>query len=334
MKRSGRLIEHIADWENLLVAYGKARKGKTHRKEVVAYDRNLHNKLRILQQQFLSGRVRVGNYHFFKVYDPKERQICAASFDEQVMQHALMNVCGPVFERQQLFESFATRKDKGTLAAIQQARRYAKTYPYFIKMDIRKYFDSIEHGTLQHKLRRKFKDPHVLNIFDRIIGSYRVEEGRGVPIGNLSSQYFANYYLAFFDRFVKQELRVPGYVRYMDDMLLFHRQKEYLLSSRIPIQEFLRNELGLDCKHLYVNRCDQGIPFLGFRVFPNRILLNARSRNRYRSKLEAYTKYMETGIWTEAEFADRMRAVTAFTRFGHSLGYRRNCLRTAGGFVY
>lgn len=330
MKRTGNLTEAIADWDNLLLAFRKAKKGKSHRKEVIRFSENLHPQLKDLQDQLLSGEIRVGDYHFFRIYDPKEREICAASFPERVMQHALMNVCGPIFEKQQLYESYATRPGKGTLAAIHHAQRQSRKHTYYVKMDIRKYFDSIHHATLKTCIRRKFKDPNVSKIFDAVIDSYYTLPGTGIPIGNLSSQYFANYYLSFFDRFIKQELKIPGYVRYMDDMVLWHSDKSLLLELQPRLNEYVNLKLGLRFKHLYINRSDQGLSFLGFRIFPGTIHLNQRSRNRFRSKLAGYSEKMNHMDWSESMYADRMRAVIAFTNFGDSVSYRREAIRSMG----
>ena len=165
--------------------------------------------------------ARIGAYSYFTIKDPKERIICAASFPERIIHHAVMNICEPYFERFQIFHSYACRKGKGQHAALLSAFHYAKSSPFFLKMDVRKYFDSIDHEILFNRLTRLFKDHRLLDLLSRIIDSYHTAPGKGVPIGNLTSQYFANHYLASFDHYVKETLGVKRYIRYMDDMLFF-----------------------------------------------------------------------------------------------------------------
>lgn len=200
-------MARIADPENLRVAFWKASKGKRGKADCRAFHERLDENLAALGAELLAGDVSVGDYHYFTVHDPKERLICAASFRERVLHHALMNVCEPVLERAAVFDSYACRKGKGRMRAVARAQEYARSKGWFLKMDIRKYFDSIHQTSLRNLLGRKFKDPLVLGVFDRILGSYHSIPGRGLPIGNLTSQHFANFYLAPLDRFIEETLR-------------------------------------------------------------------------------------------------------------------------------
>ena len=197
----------IADPENLRQAFLKAARGKRGKADCRAFQERLDENLALLREELLAGRVRVGDYHLFKIFDPKERTICAASFRQRVLHHAVMAVCEPVLERAAVFDSYACRKGKGRLAAVERASGYARRHEWFLKMDVRKYFASIDHRVLERLLARRFKDPAVLALFGKIIRSYETAPGRGLPIGNLTSQHFANYYLAPLDRFIKEELR-------------------------------------------------------------------------------------------------------------------------------
>lgn len=232
MKRLNDILPAIADPDNLRLAFWKARKGKSWSKPVQVYRSELDANLRLLREQILSGNVQVGRYHFFKIYDPKERQICAPSFGEQVLHHALMNVCHGRLEKVQVFDSYACRKGKGTYAALERAKYYTRRYKYFLKLDVKKFFDTIHHNALKAQLARLFRDEDVLNIFYRIIDSYEAHPGRGVPIGNLSSQYFANHYLSGLDHYIKEQLRIKAYVRYMDDMV--RHEARYVHGARAP----------------------------------------------------------------------------------------------------
>lgn len=187
------------------------------------------------------------------IFDPKERQICAASFAGRVLHHALMNVCHPYFERFLIHDRYATRVGKGTYKAIAKAQHFQKKYRWYAQFDIRKYFYSIDHLILIQKLHRLFKDKQVLEIFEKIIASYETQQGKGIPIGNLTSQYFANMYLGYLDHYIKHTLRFKGYVRYMDDFCIWHDEKTHLKQARIKIETFLAKNLVLQLKKTILN---------------------------------------------------------------------------------
>lgn len=196
----------VADPANLRLAFWKAAKSKRAKADCRAFQDQLDQNLTALRAELLLGHVAIGGYHTFTIQDPKQRTICAASFPDRVLHHALMNVCEPVLERAAIFDSYACRKGKGQQAAVHRAASYARRHEWFLKMDIRKYFDSIGHAVLRGLLHRKFKDAGVMDLFDRILASYQTAPGRGLPIGNLTSQHFANFYLAPLDRFIKEQL--------------------------------------------------------------------------------------------------------------------------------
>jgi RNA-directed DNA polymerase len=277
MKRIGYLYEKIADMDNLRLAYWKAQRGKASKPDVMAFEAELDLNLLALREQLLSEDVLVGNYHYFKVFDPKERQICAAVFSERVLHHAIMNVCHPYFERVQTYDSYASRIGKGTYKAIARAKAFCGRYKWYLKLDVRKYFDSVCHITLKRQLFRLFKDPQLLQIFYDIIDTYQVEKERGVPIGNLTSQYFANHYLAVADHYVKEQLKIPAYVRYMDDMVLWHNDKTLLIEAGKKFERFINNTLLINLKPFCLNQSAGSLPFLGYVLFPNRIFLSQRS---------------------------------------------------------
>lgn len=224
-KRAKNLLTAVADPDNLRLAVWRAAKGKRHSRAVLGYAENLDRNLLQLREQILDGAVSVGQYQCFKVYEPKERNICAPAFAEQALHHALMNVCHPFFEQKQIFDSYASRKGKGTYAAIGRARIFSRSDGWFMKLDLQKFFDSIHHDVLNAQLATLFKDEQLLHIFAQIIAAYHTSPQRGLPIGNLTSQYFANHYLTGLDHFIKEKLRIKAYVRYMDDMVLWHRDK-------------------------------------------------------------------------------------------------------------
>ena len=238
MNRANNLIEKVAALDNLYLAFWKASKGKRYSESVLIYQDDLDRNLHQLQDEILRGSVEVGDYHIFKIFDPKEREICAAAFREQVLHHALMNVCHDYFERVQIIDSYASRKGKGTHAAVERAKMFSKQNAYFLKLDIKKFFASLHHDVMKAQVRRIIKDTTILEIFDTIIDSYEISPKQGVPIGNLTSQYLANHYLSGLDHFIKETLKIKGYVRYMDDLVLWHNDKYVLKKAKKAIEQF------------------------------------------------------------------------------------------------
>ena len=311
MKRVGFLMEKVADLDNLYLAFHKASRGKKGKSEVIHFGKHLDANLHKLRKELLSGEVELGHYRYFSIFDPKKRLICAASFPERVMHHAVMNVCHPYFERNLIADTFATRVGKGTYKAIGKAMKAMSRYAFVAKLDVRKYFDSISHDVLKAKLRRLFKDKQLLALFDAVIDSYSVDEGRGLPIGNLTSQYFANFYLSEMDHYAKEVLKAPVYLRYMDDILLFGDDKA-TLKQQVEALGMLARGLQLEFKPPMVAKVEVGVSFLGYRLRRHRMTLNARSRTRLRRKLTSYTHLLEEGEWSETDYNVHMQPLLAF----------------------
>ncbi|HHB79309.1 MAG TPA: RNA-directed DNA polymerase [Saprospiraceae bacterium] len=323
MKRKGNLMGSIAAMDNLYRAWIKARRGKHQKLDVLAFESQLDKNLRKLQFQLLEVNVQVGDYHYFMIFDPKERQICAAPFSERVLHHALMNICHDSFEKHLIGDTYATRKNRGTYAALDRARSFSKKYQWFVKMDVRKYFDSINHVVLGSQLSQMFKDKDLLKVFDQILGSYSTDEGKGVPIGNLTSQYFANHYLSGADHFAKEQLGVKGYIRYMDDVLMFGNNKGQLLGAAKKFVDYLRTYLKLELKPLVHAKTSFGIPFLGYKVFPYQVRLNKRSKARFRKKVKEYHDNLTIGVWDESAYQMHILPLLAFVEYADTLKYRK-----------
>ena len=325
------MIEKIADTENLYLAFKKACRGKRRKKEVRAFCDNFDANIARLRWQILTGNVDVGRYHYFTIKDPKERLICAASFQERVLHHAIMNVCHECFDRRLISDTYATRPGKGIYAALEKACRAAAKYRYIVKLDFRKYYDSITHDTLKEKLADMFKDPGLLSIFGRIIDSYHGDSGYGLPIGNLTSQYFANIYLSGLDHWAKEKLRLPVYIRYMDDILIAGSDKDDLLNCARKLSGYADKELGLVLKPPECNMSTVGIIFLGYRVLPGHLSLSGRSKRRFRTKLLKYERYLDDGYWTEQDYAEHILPLLAFTGHADSAAFRCSCMEIIEG---
>lgn len=326
MKRVGYLIEEIANPENLRLAFLKARRGKQSKQEVLDYTENLDENLLHLREQLLKGKVLAGGYYYFKIYDPKERLICAAPFAQRVLHHALMNICHVYFDRFQIYHSYASRKGKGTFAAINTASQNQRKYKWFLKLDIHKFFDSVDHCILEHLIHRMFKDSLLLSAFQQIIRSYEIEADKGLPIGNLTSQYFANHYLGVLDHYIMNELRVSAYVRYMDDMVIWAMDKTQLLDVREKVFAFIREQLKMTCNPPCLNKCDYALSFFGFQLKKSLIRLNKRSKRRYITKLKLYYTRFEKEVWSQEEFQAHVLPLIAFTEKADALRFRRQVM--------
>lgn len=311
MKRYGNLMEKVLDRDNLCLAFHNAAAGKRDRKEVRLFQKDLQKNLDRIYEKLACGAMTFGGYRMFTVHDPKTRTICSAPFDQRVVHHALINITGPMMDRSRIFHSYACRTGKGQHRAVEKASGWAGKACFYLKMDIRKYFDSIFHERVMELLSRRFKDSKILELFHDIINSYETSPGRGLPLGNLTSQYLANFYLDRFDHWIKEEKRVKLYIRYMDDMLMFG-EKDTLLGLLHESREFLNSRLELDLKHGgRINRTDKGIGFLGTVVYPGHIRLSPASKKRTRARLKQYERKFLSEKWDAVELQQRISALWA-----------------------
>lgn len=331
MKRLGDLYDRLCDFTTLETAFMRVRRGKSHRADVMAFERGMPESLNALADELRKGEFQFGDYKFFKVYEPKERTIAAASIRERIVHHAIIELVGERLERSLVDKSYACRKGKGQWKAVGEAERLARIHPWCLKLDIRHYFDSIDHGVLKGILRRKIKDGRFLDLLDGLIDSYHVEDhddgcsdGRaaGLPIGNLTSQYFANLYLDSFDRWL--DGWKVSHVRYMDDVLVFG-ERETLRTIFVAAPEFLKETLRLELKARGgLHRMIRGVDFLGCRVLPEGARLSAQSRRRFLRKLARYEDFSERR--GEAWLQRRQTSLFAFARHVNSYGFRRKAV--------
>lgn len=310
MKRVGNLWTKLISWTNLFAAAQAAMRGKRDRPDVALFALDLENQIAMLARELEAGDYRPGAYRCFRVREPKPRLISAAPFRDRVVHHALIRVLEPIFERRFTLDSFACRKGLGTHRAIQRAHSACQRYPFLLKCDLIKYFPSIDHAILKELLARAVKCQRTLALAGDIIDSSNPQEPatayfpgddlftpgqrrRGLPLGNQTSQFFANVYLNPLDHFVARVLKPAYYVRYVDDFLLFGEDKHSLHEMRLGIEEFLCGlRLRLHARKCRVHRADDGVSFLGWRVFPDRLRLIQSNvvgfRRRLRSMQRAY----------------------------------------------
>lgn len=289
MRRQRVDLEAIADWGNLHRAVWKAVKGKRFRPAVLHFFEDLDSSLRQLQADILNEKVPYGGYRAFIIHDPKRRLIHAACFADRVLHHALLNVTEPVFERSLIDTTFACRPGKGVHQAVYQVQRNLQRFPWYVQVDVEHYFPAIDHQRMMACLTRRFKGAAGLRLFSKILDSYHVSPGKGLPIGSLTSQHFANLYLDAADRFLQNHPGVNAYVRYMDDMVWWCSDKTTAQQVLRQFQSFLETQCYLQLKpKVNLNRSVMGMTYCGFRIFPGVIRLTLRKRRRYRLLRQNY----------------------------------------------
>ena len=287
MKRAGNLFPQVTAFENLMISFKLALKGCGKTKPTCRFFYHLESEILRLQQELIKGTYQPGAYRYFTVYDPKKRTIAVAPFRDRVVHHAIVRILIPIYERTFIYDSYATRTNKGTHVALKRAQKFMRRRPWYFKADIEKYFDSVDHDILMGIIKRKIKDRDLLRLLDRIIRNTAIP-GKGIPIGNLTSQFLANVYLDPFDHYLKDHLGVKGYLRYMDDFVLFADTKKELLKLCEPIEVFLSDHLALFLKEksTFLQRSGHGLSFLGMRIFPGIIRVKAENRRRSLKRIE------------------------------------------------
>ncbi|MBT4526185.1 MAG: RNA-directed DNA polymerase (Reverse transcriptase) [Deltaproteobacteria bacterium] len=280
MKRVNHLFEKIVTFENLYLAFKKASKGSPNSLEAKAFCFHLEPELIDLKNDLISSSYQPGAFHHYTIHDPKERLISVAPFRDRVVHHALVNILEPVFEPAFIFDSYATRKNKGTHAAIKRTQQFLRLNRYYLRADIKKHFESMDHDILLNLVTRKVKDKKTLQLIRKIIKGVPWE--KGLPIGNLTSQFLANVYLNQLDHYIKEQLKVRYYVRYMDDMVFLSNDKVFLKQIKQVISQYLENKLKLTLKTkaTYINKRSNGIGFLGARIFPHFLRVKSASFKR------------------------------------------------------
>jgi RNA-directed DNA polymerase len=290
MKRYGNLFSQVVSFENLLLASIKALRGKRHKHTVSEFFFNMENEIINLQQELVSGNYQPLPYHEFEIRQPKVRKICASAFRDRVVHHAISNVMEPIFEARLISDSYACRTGKGSHHAIKRCQQFTKKSKYYLKCDIRKYFDSVDHAVLRKTLQKLIKDDQMMGLIDKVLkhavpGS---EDGKGLPIGNLTSQHFANFYLGLLDHYLKERLQLKGYLRYMDDFICFADSKAELHDLLAKIRAFCREELKLELKEKVVKIApvSEGVPFLSFRIYRQLIRIQRVNLVRMRRNIK------------------------------------------------
>jgi retron-type reverse transcriptase len=346
LKTYRNLYSQVLTWENLELAYRRARKGKRASAPAAAFEFDRERNLTELRQELRDKTYCPGPYHSFVIHEPKRRLISAAPFRDRVVHHALCNVIEPIFECRFIFDSYANRVGKGTHRALDRCTYFARRYPYVLPCDVRQFFPSVDHAILRAILARYLADADVIWLIDRILESgvgvlseeYRMAwfpgddllaaaRPRGLPIGNLTSQFWANCYLNPLDHFIKRELKCPAYLRYVDDMLLFADDKRHLWEWRAAVVQFMTGlRLTIHENRAHSRPVTEGVPFLGFVVYPDHRRLKRRKGVYFERRFRRLVAEFAAGRLSFEELDAAVQGWVNHARTGDTWGLRRAVL--------
>lgn len=327
MRRAGGLWDQVTAFPALLAAARRAARGKCNARSVARFLERIEPEALALEREFQDATWKSGPVATFEIQDPKPRTITALPFRDQVVHHALIGVLEPVFERRMIADSYACRVGKGAHRALDRAQHFVRRFAWFLKLDVKSFFDSVEHEVMQETLARVVKDRRVLDLCATILAGPggSSSRGSGLPIGALTSQWFANLLLDRLDHFVKEDLRVAGYVRYMDDFVLFDERRGRLAEAHEEVRRFLAGRLRLALKDraTILAPVSQGLPFLGWLVFRGLRRLRPQNRRRYRWRLRLRAGEVQLGRRSPASYRQAVASVYELMRHGATRALRQ-----------
>lgn len=329
--------KHICAYENLKLAEKKARKRKTLKPYVIEFERELDKNLLTLQQEIRDLEYKPKPLETFIIRDPKTRKISKSDFRDRIVHHALCNIIEPIIEKRFIYDSFANRKGKGPYNAIERFEKFKRKASrnntrtcYVLKADIRHYFENVDHDILVKILSGYIPDEQTLHLVKMILDNHKTTiAGKGMPLGNLTSQFFANVYLNELDQYVKHHLKARYYIRYVDDFVILSDQREELQTHEKKIALFLWEFLSLELhpeKTKIVNT-NEGVGFLGFRIFPHHKLLRKKNMGRFQKKLRSYhQRYLDSAINRNTVISS-LQGWLAYSAQANTYKYRRHIVK-------
>lgn len=305
------LYQELCTYENLFLAFKKARKHKTLKSYVIDFEKDLENNLKQLQHELLAETYKPAPLKTFVVRDPKTRKISKSHFRDRVVHHAICNIIEPIFQKTFIYDSFANQKGKGVHAALKRfdtfKRKVSKNNTktcYVLKADIKHYFETVDHKILIRIISKKVKDEKLINLIRMILANHKSKVfGKGMPLGNLTSQFFANVYLSELDYFVKHKLKVKYYLRYVDDFVILYYSKRILKNYKNKINKFIKENLKVELhpEKSKIKAICCGVSLLGFRVFYyHKLLRKSNIRKFLKRFLQLREKYLKKIIDFEA----------------------------------
>ncbi len=342
MKTYKKLYERLYSTNNLNLAFRKARKGKSKKDYVIEFEKDLERSIALLQRDLKSKRYVPTKLKKFIIRDPKTRTIHASIFKDRIVHHAIVNMLEPIYERRFMYDSFAGRKLKGTHAAVERFESFARKVSsngkkinnsytnnsirgYVLKADIKHYFATIDHQVLINILRKKIEDEDFIRLVKKILNNFETtKRGKGLPLGNYTSQFFANVYLNHLDYFVKHTLRAKYYIRYVDDFVILGKDKNILISQMNKIEKYLRFlklELHPDKSEIHTLR--NGITFLGYRIFFHYRLLRKRNIRYFKKRLNKKLELYRSGTIGDEELGSFLKGWQGYSSFANTHNFNK-----------
>lgn len=320
MIKIDHIFEKIISLENLFSAWQEFKCGKRSKKDVQKFEFNLEDNLFKLQWLLKNKYFQHGSYQSFSICDPKPRIIHKASVRDRILHHAVFRILYPIFDPIFIKDSYSCRLNKGTHKGVDRLKQFvlrtSRNYQnncFALKCDIAKFFASIDHAVLKNLIRWRISDSRALILIDSIIDSYHnkdFKDKKGLPLGNLTSQLFANIYLNEFDQFIKHKLKVKFYLRYTDDFIIVNKNEIYLKNLIAEINKFLSKELILKLHpdKIIVRKISQGIDFLGYITLPNYRLLRTKTKNRMIRKINRNIIDLKNNILSPSSFSQSIQS--------------------------
>ena len=331
------LYSKLCSHENLEAAFKKAKKRKSTKPYVLEFEKNLSENLMKLRNELAFHTYKPAPLKTFIICDPKTRKICKSAFRDRVVHHALIRLIEPIFDKTFIFDSYANRKGKGVHSALKRfdcfKRKVSKNNTrncYVLKADIRHYFETVDQNVLINILSKQIKDKRVIWLIRRILENYSSKQtGKGMPLGNLTSQFFANVYLNELDQFVKHKLKAKYYLRYVDDFVVLHNSKELLENCKEQINNILKNELKIE---LHPDKSKiipllKGISLLGFRTFYYHKLLRKSNLKKFLRKLAELKEKLNLCLITEDDLAESVQGWVGYAMHGNTYSLRKTLFK-------
>lgn len=354
MKTYRNLYGRLCSYENLHLAYTKARRQKSKKEYVQRFEENLQQELELLQHELRSGTYRPLPLKKFIVRDPKTRTIHASAFRDRVVHHTLVNILEPIFERIFIFDSYASRKNKGTHPAVERFMEFMRKASrngkkvrqnaytnnsiegYILKADVKHYFDTVDHEVLLSILRKKIQDEQLIWLVRVILDNFEAPlKGRGMPLGNYTSQFFANIYLNELDYFIKHQLKAKYYIRYVDDFVILHRSKRRLNYYYERIVRYLPAlKIALHPDKSKITALRDGITFLGYRIFYHYKLLRKRNIRQFLKQFQEYLEQCKGGFLRPEGLQEQLQGWFGYAQWANTYNLRKRILfrlKSGGG---
>lgn len=315
---------NIISKENLFLAWEGFKRGKLNKKDVLDFSYAAEKNLLKLHLELLNKKYNHGIYETFVLHDPKPRLISKACVKDRIVHHAIVRILEPIYDKKFIYRSYSSRKNKGLHKAILELRKMVLSVTkndnrsaYYLKCDIKKFFDSIDHNILINIIKKDIKNQEVLNLLLNVIKSFSSEPGKGLPLGNYTSQIFTNIYMHRLDEYIKRNLKIKYYIRYSDDFVLIHQSKDFLSKVLKDINCFLNSNLKLKLHEnkIILNKVSKGIDFLGYVVFPNYVKLRTKTKKRILKKFHKKPSFKT------------LNSYIGITKHAYSNEVRRNLLK-------